>query len=199
MARRKGARRPKRNLNRRGLVVTEGTVTEPTYIERLNQVLRDSGVSISVTSVPVGRDPVSVVRKAAEKRRDAEKRDKAYDWTVCLVDHDNHANLTDAVKLAEKERIDLLVSNVSFEVWLLWHVTDVRAHQSASMLENLVRKHEVVTKKHLPLNFPIHAYLEAYQIARAVDPDLAAGRVGPNPSSAMPVLIDLMSSASKRS
>ncbi len=198
MARRKPNALPKRSLNTRGLVVTEGTVTEPAYVERLNQVVRDSGVSVSVSSVPVGRDPVSVVRKCIDKRRNAEDKGKAFDWCVCLVDRDTHANLSEAISLAKKEEIALIVSNVNFELWLLWHVADVRSHQSAKELEKLVRKHANVEKKQIPLSFPVSAYLEACKIARVVDPDLAAGRIGPNPSSAMPVLIDLMTGAAGR-
>lgn len=50
------ARRPKRALRKRGLVVTEGTCTEPQYVEMLKRHLR--GGQISVKTVEVGQPHV---------------------------------------------------------------------------------------------------------------------------------------------
>ena len=69
--------RPTRSLKCRGLVVTEGTVTEKQYIETLVQHLRQSSAVVSVTSVGVGKDPVEVVKKCIECRDDANRKKRA--------------------------------------------------------------------------------------------------------------------------
>lgn len=49
------ARRPKRALRKRGLVVTEGTCTEPQYVDMLKRHFR--GGQVSVKTVGVGQSP----------------------------------------------------------------------------------------------------------------------------------------------
>ncbi|MFJ2297397.1 RloB family protein [Oerskovia paurometabola] len=172
--------------------MTEGTRTEPQYVEGLNRYLRSAGVTASVKSVPVGKDPLKVVRKCIEIRDIATKNEKGYDDCVCLVDVDQHEALPAACQLAAGESILLLVSNLKFETWLRWHVEDKRSALSTSQLDELTAKLGLVTKKMLAPTFPFHAAHDACEIARLADPDLQAGRIGPDPSSAMPVLVDLM-------
>lgn len=78
---------------RRILVVTEGTRTEPQYVEGLNHYLRDGGATAVVKSVAVGKDPLKVVQKCMEKRDSEEGRGKDFDDCVCLVDVDQHEML----------------------------------------------------------------------------------------------------------
>ena len=73
MARRSRSRRSLRPERRRLLVVTEGQATEPQYVERLNQHLRDGPLTVSVKTVGVGKDPRLVVKKCAEERDRAAK------------------------------------------------------------------------------------------------------------------------------
>ncbi|MGQ5696205.1 RloB family protein [Rhodococcus erythropolis] len=182
----------RRDLNKRGLVVTEGTVTEKQYVESLAQHLRQSSAVISVTSVGVGKDPLEVVKKCIERREDAKRKQKAYHWCVCLVDRDKHTTIEAAGRLAASEEIILLVTNLKFEMWLLWHLVDVRSPQSTTELDRLMIKHKLLQGKHLPLRFPIDKVHSAMKVAEAVDPNLAQGRVGPDPSSAIPILVQLM-------
>ena len=177
---------------KRGLVVTEGRTTEPQYVERLGQYLRQHSALVSVKSVGVGKDPSAVVLKCIELRDEAQRKGKDYDWCVCLVDRDQHSTLSEAAKLAERERIIFLVSNLKFEVWLLWHVVDKRSSQSSTELDRLVMKHGLVQNKHLLPKFPVEKYQQAVNLAVTVDPKMASGRVGPDPSSALPLLIGLM-------
>lgn len=145
-----------------------------------------------VKSIPVGKDPMKVVQKCIEIRDRASIDEKAYDICICLVDVDRHAALPAACRLAGNESIHLLVSNLKFEAWLRWHVEDKRSALSTSQLDALTAKHGLVIKKILAPNFPFDAVHNACEIARRADPQLAAGRVGPDPSSAMPVLVDFM-------
>ncbi|WP_280415065.1 hypothetical protein [Nocardia carnea] len=53
-------------------------------------------------------------------------------------------------------------------------------------------KHNLLQNKHIPLRFPIQKFRSAMEIATSVDPDMSAGRVGPDPSSALPLLVQMM-------
>ncbi|MFC8046891.1 RloB family protein [Nocardia sp. NPDC057353] len=173
-------------------MVTEGTRTEPQYVEGLNSYLRSRGATAVVKSVPVGKDPMKVVLKGIEIRDRAASDEKDYDVCVCLVDVDRHEALPAACRLAARESILLLVSNLKFEVWLRWHVEDKHSALNTSQLDELTAKLGLVSRKVLAPNFPFHAVHRACEVARRADLELAAGRVGPDPSSAMPILVDLL-------
>ncbi|WP_313279404.1 RloB family protein [Timonella senegalensis] len=187
--------RPHRQPARRILVVTEGTRTEPQYVEGLNRYLRSKGATAIVKPVSVGKDPLKVVQKCVEKRDEAAQNDKGYDDCVCLVDVDEHQTLSAAVQLAEREEIRLLISNPKFEGWLRWHAEDKRSALTSTQLDDLVAKLGLVKGKILSQSFPFHQVHDACKTARAVDPQLKAGRKGSDPSSAMPILVELMQGA----
>lgn len=185
-------RRPVRQLVRWILVVTEGTQTEPVYVERLNSFLRSRGATASVNLVGVGKDPLRVIRKCIEHRDKAMADDKPYDSCVCLVDVDRHDALDGACELADREEIMLLISNLKFENWLRWHVEKSCSPLTSSQLDRLIAKLGLVKKKSLSSDFPVHKVHEACEAPRRADPEMKAGRIGPDPSSAMPILVDLL-------
>lgn len=184
--------RPRRQLVRRILVVTEGTRTEPQYVEGLSNYLRSKGSTAVVKTVDVGKDPLKVVKKCLEKRDEARRTGKDFDECVCLVDVDQHQSLPAAVELAEQESVLLLVSNLKFEVWLRWHGENKRSALTSAQLDTRVRELGLVQGKKLSLAFPFKRVQDACKAARSADPGMQAGRTGPNPSSAMPVLVELM-------
>lgn len=184
-------RRPERQLVKRILVVAEGTRTELQYVERLNAYLRSKGSTAVVKPVGVGKDPLKVVRKCIEIR-DAAREEKSYDNCVCLVDVDGHELLRRACELARRESILLLVSNVKFETWLRWHAEPKRSSLTSSQLDKLAADLGLVKNKMLSHNFPFHNVDTACEVARQADPGMEAGRLGPDPSSAMPILVELL-------
>ena len=185
-------RRPPRQEARRVLVVTEGTETEPQYVERLDAFLRSSEFTTHVKRVGVGKDPLRVVEKCVELRDKADSDDKPYDICVCLVDVDQHSTLEEACRLARNESILVLISNLKFEVWLRWHVEESRSVLPSDRLDQLVSKLGLLQGKALTAKFPIESVYAAYTVALKADPDLAACRKGPDPSTAMPLLVDLL-------
>lgn len=193
--RRERKARPARQLARRILVVTEGLRTEPQYVEGLNDYLRSRGTTTTVKSVPVGKDPLKVVQKCVEFREKAARRDKDYDECVCLVDVDQHQTLELAIQLAQREKISLLISNLKFEVWLRWHVEDRRSALTSTQLDDCVERLKLVKDKMISPTFPFTAVDNACKIARSVDSEMRPGRKGPDPSSALPILVDLMRGA----
>ncbi len=111
---------------------------------------------------------------------------------MCLVDVDEHQTLATAIQLAEREDILLLISNLKFEAWLRWHAEDKRSALTSAQLDDLVTKLGIVKGKLLSPSFPFHQVHSASITARAIDPLMRPGRIGPNPSSAMPILVELM-------
>lgn len=184
--------RPKRKTVRRILVVTEGTRTEPQYVEGLNTYLRSKASTTIVKPVGVGEDPLQVVKKCVELRDAVADGEKAYDICVCLVDVDSHSTLEVAARLAHREGVCLLISNPKFEAWLRWHAEDKRSALTSSQLDKLTEKLKLIRGKSIAQPFPFDAVENACIIARQTDPDMEAGRRGPNPSSAMPILVELM-------
>lgn len=184
--------RPRRRPARRILVVTEGTRTEPQYVEGLNRYLRSKGATAIVKPVSVGKDPLKVVQKCIEKRDEAATSGRDYDDCVCLVDVDRHESLPAAGQLAERESIQLLISNLKFETWLRWHAEDKRSALNSTQLDELTAKLGLVKGKILSSTFPFSAVHDACKVARFADPEMKAGRTGPDPSSAMPLLVEIM-------
>lgn len=185
--------RPMRRERRRGLVVTEGRVTEPEYVYRLKQELPRTTDAVDVKSVGVGKDPMTVLAKALELRNKAREQGKPYDWVCCLVDVDQHATLPECLMSASTTSVEIVVSNPRFELWLLWHLEDLYAHVTGRDLDRrLDARSDLVSGKHLASGFPIAAYPTALTRARRADPEAATRRIGPNPSSAMSVLLGLM-------
>lgn len=177
---------------RRILVVTEGERTEPQYVERLNAFLRSSGVTTHVKPVGVGKDPSKVVAKCIEIRDRDHRAGKGYDECICLIDVDQHTTIPQAQAMAAAEDILLLVSNLKFEVWLRRHVEDKSGALNSAQLGATVQRLGLVEGKLIAESFPFDAYPDAVLRARRADPQMKAGRVGPDPSTAMPLLVELM-------
>ncbi len=188
-------RRPARATRKRILVVTEGTRTEPQYVERLDAYFRHRGSTAVVKSVGVGKDPLKVVERCIQLRDRAANTEASFDSCVCLVDVDQHSSLEYACALAQSESIYLLVSNLKFEVWLRWHAERSASALTSAQLDQRIAKLSLLDGKTLAAGFPIESVERAYDFARRVDPDLRACRVGPDPSSAMPVLINILQMA----
>lgn len=178
-------KRPRRFERARGLVVTEGTVTEVQYLQMLRQQLPRDAASLKV--IGEGSDPLRVVKRALKERKNRD-----YSWTLCLVDCDDHESLQDALSLATEESIQVLVSNPCFELWLLWHLEDWRRHGSARDIQARLAKREVLRDKSLTPAFPIGKYADARARSDKASPEHLVNLLGPNPSSPIPVLLKLL-------
>lgn len=168
-------------------MVTEG-VTEQEYVERLRQRIRSRHVALDIK---VGGGEPSRVLKECRKALRAEK----YDGAVIVVDVDQHDALDAVLTECRSCGISAIVTNPCFELWLLWHSEDQRAHtgpgKAGERLQSL--KHvDDGDGKHLTGKFPIDGYTAAADRARRAWNRLAVNERGPNPSSAMPWLIGLL-------
>ncbi|MCM6761168.1 RloB family protein [Rathayibacter sp. ZW T2_19] len=101
--------------------------TEPEYLDYVNGRIRAVGVTIEIARS--GRDPVSLVNEAIQKKRDESRRARAdndssnvYDAVWVMFDVDDFASvIPDAIRLAAQNNIQWAISNPCFEIWLLWH------------------------------------------------------------------------------
>lgn len=197
-ARRGRNRRPRRALRRRGLVVAEGIRTEVQYVDAVKQILRESHTdSVGVKAVGIGRDPLAVLNEALTLMVRARSDGEPYDWCCLMVDVDDHAHLDTCVRRAKENGIHVVVSNPSFEIWLLWHLQDMSRHCNQRDIETRLRSlgHG---GKNLRASFPFSDHDQAVKRAERADPALESRQPGPNPSSGMPILLRLMGAPDRR-
>ena len=115
------------------LVVCEGRETERRYLESFRQEVRNPRVRLTIareTGVPltVVTDAIRLKEEAeqsAKRERDVNLR---YDDVWAVFDVDEHPKLAEACDLADRNGVQLAVSNPCFELWALLHFQDQRAH-----------------------------------------------------------------------
>jgi hypothetical protein len=141
MARREGAgghRSPLRRPRPRLLVICGARQTESRYFTGLRASLASPAVDVRVTAH--AKAPAQVVEHA---RHYADRSAVDFDEVWCVVDADEF-DIESAARLARSTGIELAVSYPCFELWLLLHHQDCRAHfaRCGDVAERL--------RKHLP-------------------------------------------------
>ncbi|APU17355.1 RloB family protein [Actinoalloteichus fjordicus] len=143
-----------RSERRRILVVTEGTKTEPSYLQGLCAYLRQTGVRVCGVYVRgEGRDPERVVKKAALETGDGRLvggRD-GFESVWCVFDVDEHRTLQTGIRAAARHGFHTVVSNPCFEIWLLWHYEDCRRSIDSTELRRRLRRYGI--DKAVPKDF----------------------------------------------
>lgn len=142
MAKKDHERRPARKLAqvKRFLVVVEGAVTEPEYIEAVkrSRVMK----SIQVLIETGHTDPIGIVNRAKEIRKKASKTEP-FDQVWCVFDvevkltQQARFGLNTALDVAVRSEICIAVSNPCFEIWLLWHKADQTAWIASDTVQRL--------------------------------------------------------------
>ncbi len=200
MAKRGGRRDDSRSLSRRGpvrdplpliLVVCEGKVTEPRYVEEFR--LAHGATTVRVKVVSPGGDPLALVEKAIELRENSVREARRagddnlrYDEAWCVFDVDDHQRLKEARRRAEAKGIRLSVSNPCFELWLILHFTDHSAHMTSQQASRKLSKHLPQYDKHIRYDELAAGYTDAVSRARRLDQHHAdLGKDGGNPSTGM--------------
>lgn len=196
MSRRRGGS----DLRRRGptrdplpliLVVCEGAVTEPEYVNGFRRHERANTVRVKV--VAPGGDPLALVERAVELRDEEDDRARRerddnlrYDEVWCVFDVDDHARLEQARRRADVEGVRLAISNPCFELWLLLHFADQTASIQPRNLAKVLRGHVPGYDKHVRYEDFAVGYRQAARRAATLDARHAAdGRDGTNPSSSV--------------
>lgn len=181
-----------KQLKIRYALFTEGLVTERQYLELLRQHLRPRHATFSIK--PIGKDPSRVFTEylKAERRGD-------FDQAILVIDVDQHQKLDEVLRECKSSTtVDAVVTNPCFELWLLWHTTDRRAYTETRDCVRLARSSRLIEDKDLTAGFPIASFPEAVKRAQQAWPTIMPNKKGPNPSSAMPWLIELMTPAPQK-
>ena len=116
-------KQPTRNAKPRVLIVCEGKVTEPSYLNALNQLW---GTKVVLEFDYKYSAPKKIVEVAAEvkkaaKRKRREDPNEDYSAIWCVFDQDDHLLVREALQQASANYIPVAYSNPNFELWLLLH------------------------------------------------------------------------------
>lgn len=157
--RRKTAKEARRASHARILIVTEGSKTEPLYLEDIRAAHHLHSANVAVQPSQLGTAPIQVVRYAQQlfEEGDLRKgiRPKSFDQIYAVFDRDEHESYFNALNLAKsldgKLRNDeqrlvsfkAIASIPNFELWLLLHYEDIQAS---------IHRDEVMArlKQHIP-------------------------------------------------
>ena len=177
--RRESFRQPKRAI----LLYCGAERTEPDYFEGFKVLLEGASVTIKVRAA--GTDPVRLIRYAADYR---DRKPGVFDEVWCVFDVDRF-NVAKAVSTAQALDIKVAVSNPCFELWLLLHHADCRAHCGDYEAVALRLKKHVPSYDKTGLEFAAFAggVHEAVRRAEALDPS-GADHLR-NPSTSVWVLV----------
>ena len=125
-ARPKAQTPPKRRI----LVFTEGEATEVIYLTHLYRQHREK---VAVVIDNRHGTPLTIVRHAVAEREKCLKderrgRGTGYDKYWCVIDVDEHPDLAEAHRVAQRHGINLAVSNPCIELWFVLHGEDQFAY-----------------------------------------------------------------------
>ncbi|WP_153819652.1 RloB domain-containing protein [Polyangium spumosum] len=191
--------KPKREPKHRILIVAEGKATERHYFSAFRQKVKNPLVHVEVareTGVPVTVVEIAKRERDIAAQRAKEEKDENLLWNEvwAVIDVDEHPNLEAAQKAATESSIRMAVSNPCFELWLLLHFQDQRAHIHRHKAQSMMRQHlpdydKVLDGKSFDR---IHAgYEDALRRARELAEEAARhGSPGRNPSTGVPALTE---------
>lgn len=135
------------------IIVVEGTKTERFYFEDLARDFHVRMVKISVMDSGGKTAPFQIIEKAMAirahfKAREEWEEDEDEIWCAFdTEDGSNHAGLLEVYAQADKEKINLAISNPSFEYWYLLHYEETdrefsNAEAVISRLRYFIKKYE---------------------------------------------------------
>ena len=203
--RRSGDRRavPRSQRSRKLRVIriyTEGRVTERDYLNYWSR--RNDGVRIDWGES--GMSPAGLVARAqadigVSRRSGRRHGAPAFDEIWCVFDVDAHPNVSQAIIEAERSGIFVAVSNPCFEVWLVLHCEDQRAHVERRRIQRRASQLGLIDGKSIP-DTALQLLAESYEDAKRRARELDAWHDGndsarrSNPSSGVWRLVDLIRS-----
>ena len=191
IARKAGREAPAKRI----VVVTEGAVTEPEYLNVFRKCFGHRSVVLNINRC-VG-DPRSVVERAIEKAQEF-KGDTlaAYDTVWAMFDRDAHERFYEARDLASRNGIHLAISNPCFEIWGIFHFREYDApldrHECQRILESLCSNYERKNKKSFAnIQLVKNAYEDAVKRAKtSLSRRKAEGKPAGSPSTTVHYLTE---------
>ena len=174
--RRQARRKPFKDSKPVILVVTEGKVTEPKYLDGFASAAKNPRVRIKV--VGGSGVPKTIVEVAKEYKVEAEEQARGakddnlrYDEVWCVFDVDVHPNVPDAKQMARDNGIKLAMSNPCFELWLWLHFAEQPGMQNHRELQRMMKLHIPNYDKHVKYSDYAAGYDEAVKRALRLEKD----------------------------
>ncbi len=105
------------------VIAVEGAITEPEYFGKIRDELKNGNIKLEILP-PLNCDshPKNRLADLLSKLKDYSKKDSFY--LVCDVDR--HNKLPVVIKQAKKHKIQPIISNPCFEVWLYLYCGDLK-------------------------------------------------------------------------
>jgi hypothetical protein len=198
-------KKPSREPRARFLLICEGEVTEPEYFRYVKEALRDHLLTVEISKTH--GNPLQLVEEAVARTRTATRRARKdrddnllYDQVWCVMDVDNHPQLSAAKALAEKNSIRLAISNPCFELWPLLHLVDRRGHMTSQQMQTELCRHMPGYEKRLDCEKLRGRYTTARERAVSIHKqhERDGQPHGDNPSTTVWQLVDELLSARQR-
>lgn len=112
------------SINKRILILCEDGKSSKLYFEafKKDEKLRRDLASVSIEVVhPKDHSPVGLVKAAKDKKKKAKRERNPYDEIWIVLDKDYHANMDKAFNMAKDNKINIALSSICFEYWVLLH------------------------------------------------------------------------------
>ena len=119
------------DISKRLLIVCEDEKSSKLYFEsfKRDEKLKRQLSSVDIEVVhPKDHSPVGLVNKAKEKKKKAKRNRNPYDEVWIVLDKDGHANLDQALITARDNKINVGLSVMCFEYWILLHFEKKKKH-----------------------------------------------------------------------
>lgn len=119
------------SISKRLLIVCEDEKSSKLYFEsfKRDEKLKRQLSSVEIEVVhPKDHSPVGLVNAAKEKKRKALRDRNPYSEVWIVLDKDGHANLDQALTTARDNNLNVALSVVCFEYWILLHFEKKKKH-----------------------------------------------------------------------
>jgi len=168
------------------LIVCDGIVTERHYFNDL-RIQTKSFVELQIEP---GGTPKTLVERAVDLKNTADRdarrgkdQNLRYDVTWCVFDVDQHPFVAEAKQQARDNGIKVAVSNPCFELWIVLHFQDQRAHVARHDVQRLCRDYLPGYEKRLQVETLLVRYEDAVRRSMALEEwHQTRGTNGYNPS-----------------
>ncbi len=105
------------------VIAVEGKITEPEYFGKIRDELKNINTKLKILPPLDGASaPKKRLAELLSKLKNYSKTDSF--WLVCDVDR--HNNLHEVIKEAKKNKIQPIISNPCFEVWLYLYYGNIK-------------------------------------------------------------------------
>ena len=112
------------SIAKRLLILCEDEKSSKFYFEsfKKDEMLRRELASVDIEVIhPKDHSPVGLVTNAIEKKRKAKRERNPFDEIWIVLDKDYHANMDKALNMATDNKINVALSIICFEYWILLH------------------------------------------------------------------------------